>query len=88
VVGTLRATLESLPDMRWELYDEVSEKKHKTEKVAIRFVSHATIDGVERQIEAAVFATVEDKKLFEWRLVVDMTLYNLYRATVGLPPIE
>ncbi|MEE9177984.1 MAG: nuclear transport factor 2 family protein [Acidimicrobiia bacterium] len=88
VVGTLRAFLEALPDMRWELYDEVSEKKHRTEKVAIRFVSHATIDGEDRDIEVAVFAIVEDKKLFEWRLVVDMTLYNLHRAAVGLPPIE
>jgi hypothetical protein len=51
-------------------------------------VSHATIDGEQRDIEVAVFAIVEDKKFLEWRLVVDMTLYNLHRAAVGLPSIE
>jgi ketosteroid isomerase-like protein len=88
LVGTMRAFREAFPDIRWELYDEVTEKAHKTEKVAIRFVSHATIEGEERQIEVAVFATVEDKKLFEWREVLDMTVANLHRTAAGLAPIE
>ncbi len=88
LVGTIRAFREALPDIRWELYDEVGEKEHKTEKVAFRFVSLATIDGEERQIEVAVFAVVEDKKLFEWREVLDVNLYNLHRVAVGLPPID
>ena len=34
VVGTLGAIRKALPDMRWELFDEVSEKKHKTRNQA------------------------------------------------------
>ena len=79
---------DAVPDVRWELYDEVSQKEHKTEDIAFRFVSGGTIGGEERQIEVAAFAKVVDKQLAEARFVLDMTALNEYRAAVGLPPIE
>ena len=54
----------------------------------MRMVSSATIDGDHHEVEVAVFAKIEHKKLAEWREVLDMTLANERRIASGLPPIE
>ena len=78
-----------IPDTRWQLYDEVTQKEPElTDGIAIRFVHTGTIDGVEREVEAAAFAKVVDKKLTELRYVLDMTVFNEHRRFVGLDPLE
>jgi hypothetical protein len=75
--------------VHWELYDEAVEKQDDgTELIATRFVSTQSIDGEPRQIEIGGFLRARDGKLTEFRLVLDMTLFNEYRVAVGLPPIE
>ena len=80
---------EALPDMRWELYDEAAQKQEdKSEMLALRFVSTATIEDEARDIEMAGFARVIDRQLVELRLVLDMSVFNDYRRAAGLPAIE
>ena len=88
ITGSMRAFREELPDVRWKLYDELAGKDNKTDKLALRFVSRATIDGDDHQVEVAAFAILEDDKVTEWREVLDMTLSNERRAASGLPLIE
>lgn len=88
LVATFRGMAEELPDWKVQLFDEVAGKDDGVEKLAIRFVSSATIDEKYHEVEVAVFARVEDGKLTEWREVLDMTLANERRAASGLPLIE
>lgn len=79
----------AIPDARWELYDEAADKrKDKSELVVIRFVVSGTIEGKEREIEIAAFARVVDERLSELRLVTDLTIFNEYRAAIGLPILD
>ena len=79
----------AIPDKRWELYDEVSGKQQdKSELISFRFVATGTIDGTKHDIELAAFVRVIDKKLVEMRLVTDMTIFNEYRAAIGLPILD
>jgi hypothetical protein len=80
---------DALSDVRWELYDEAVQKQpDKTELLALRFVSTQTLDGESREIEIATFAKVTDKKLTEWRMVVDLTIFNELRNAAGLPILD
>lgn len=77
---------EAAPDVRWELYDESAQKqKDKTEVVALRLVSTATIDGEVRETEIATFIRVKDSRMIETRLVTDLTDLNEQREAAGLP---
>ena len=89
LVGLFDYWGQAIPDMRWELYDEVSGKqKDKSELVTFRFVATGTIAGAKHDIELAAFVRVIDKKMTEMRLVTDLTIFNEYRAAVGLPILE
>ena len=89
LVDTLEYWREEIPDTRWELYDEVTQREPElTDGIAIRFVHTGTIDGVEREVEGAAFAKVVDKKLTELRYVLDMTVFNDHRRFIGLDPLE
>lgn len=88
IVGTIQAFRDELPDLRWELYDELAGKDDGVAKVAFRFVSSATVDGKVHQVEVAMFIILEDGKAIEWREVLDMTLANERRTAAGLPVIE
>lgn len=80
---------QAIPDERWELYDEVSGKQEdKSELVSLRFVAGGTIDGTVHDIEIAAFIRVVDKKITEMRLVTDLTIFNEYRAAIGLPILD
>jgi len=80
---------EALPDVRWELYDEAAQRQpDKSELPALRFVSTQTLAGESREIEIATFARVTDKKLAEWRTVVDLTIFNELRSPAGLPILD
>ena len=80
---------DALPDVHWELYDEAVQKLHdKTELLALRFVSIQTVAGEAREIEIATFARVTDKRLEEWRMVVDLTIFNELRRAAGLPLLD
>jgi ketosteroid isomerase-like protein len=87
MIATLKTIREELDDYAWELYDELSGKDDGIEKLAIRFVSSATIGGEHHEVEVAGFATIDDK-LAEWREVLDMTLSNERREAAGLPTID
>ena len=79
----------ALSDVRWELYDEAFQKQpDKSELLALRFVSVQTVDDQPREIEIAAFGKVEDKKLTEWRMVVDLTVFNELRVAAGLPILD
>lgn len=88
MVETMKTFRDELDDYAWKLYDEVSGKDDGIEKLAIRFVSSATIDGEHHEVEVAVFARIEDDKITEWREVLDMTLSNQRRQAAGLATIE
>ena len=80
---------EAIPDLHWELYDEVAGRQEdKSELVVLRFVAAGTIAGTKRDIEIASFNRVVDKELAEIRFVTDMTVFNEYRAAIGLPILE
>ena len=80
---------EALSDVRWELYDEtVQKQKDKSELLALRLVSTQTLGGESREIEIATFARITDKKLTEWRMVVDLTIFNELRSAAGLPILD
>jgi hypothetical protein len=80
---------EALSDVRWELYDEAFQKQpDKTELLALRVVSVQTVEDKPREIEIAAFGRIEDKKLTEWRIVVDLTIFNELRVTAGLPILD
>ena len=71
------------PDVHWELYDELSGKDDGKHKIAIRFVSTATIDGVKDELEVACWGVVEDDKLTEWHQTADQESYDLRRSWTG-----
>lgn len=80
---------DAIPDVRWELYDEVVQKQEdESVLIALRVVSRGTFDGEEHETEIGVFGRVVDDQLTEWRMVVDMTVFNVFRIAIGLPPIE
>ena len=80
---------ESLGDVRWELYDEaVQEQQDKSELLALRFVSAQIIADEPREIEIAAFARVKQGMLVEWRMVLDLTIFNEFRSAVGLPLLD
>ena len=83
-VSELRA---NLPDIRWELYDELAGKDEGKQKLAVRFSSMSTIDGDEVDFSVAGFGVVEDDKLIEWRQVADLATYEVHRAAAHRPPI-
>ena len=89
LVESLEYWRAEIPDARWELYDEVTQKEPElTDGIAIRFVHTGVIDGVEHEVEGAAFAKVVDKKLTELRFVLDMTVFNLHRRAAGLDPLD
>ena len=71
------------PEVHWELYDELTGTDEGKHKIAIRFVSTATVDGAKDEFEVACFGIVEDKKLTEWHQVTDMDTYNRRRGDTG-----
>lgn len=79
-IGDLR---DAFPDVRWELYDELTGKDEGKDKIAIRFVSTVTVDGEAHDMEVACVGVVEDKKLTEWHQVADMETYNRRRQHTG-----
>ena len=80
---------EALSDVRWELYDEAVQKQpDKSELLALRFVSTQTLAGESSEIEIATFARITENKLEEWRMVVDLTIFNELRHAAGLPILD
>ena len=77
----------NLPDIHWELYDELSGKDQGDEKIAIRFSSKCTMDGAEIDFSVAGFGVVQDGKLIEWRQVADLETYEAHRAATVRPPL-
>lgn len=71
------------PDVHWELYDELTGKDEGKHKIAIRFVSTITVDGVKDEFEVACVGIVEDEKLVEWHQVADQQTYDRRRADTG-----
>jgi hypothetical protein len=71
------------PDVRWELYDELTGKDEGKHKIAIRFVSTATIDGDKDELEVACWGVVEDDKLTEWHQTADQQSYDRRRELTG-----
>ena len=51
----------SLLDVHWELYDELGGKDEGEQKIAIRFVSSATIDGQKEDWEVSAFGIVKEQ---------------------------
>jgi len=74
---------DAYPDVRWELYDELTGKDDDKHKIAIRFVSTITDGGKQQEMEVACFGIVEHKKLTEWHQVADMDTYNTRRQQTG-----
>lgn len=81
-----------VPDLSVMLYDEVSQKEeNKTDSVAVRYVMSGTLhlEASEEAIdvEAAAFIKVVDKKLTEWRVVLDTPHLDalLNRSNLGAP---
>lgn len=79
----IKDTHEALPDLRWELYDELTGEDEGKHKIAIRLVSSTTIDGTLEDFEVACFGIVEDEKLVEWHQVADLDTYNERRSETG-----
>ena len=77
----------NLPDIHWELYDELSGKDQGDDKIAIQFSSRCTMDGAEVDFDIAAFGVVQDKKLIEWRQVADLETYEAHRAATVRPPL-
>lgn len=71
------------PDVHWELYDELTGKDEGKHKIAIRFVSKTTVDGVKDEFEVACVGIVENEKLIEWHQVADQETYDRRRADTG-----
>ena len=71
------------PDVHWELYDELTGKDEGKHKIAIRFVSTATIDGEKDELEVACWGVVEDDKLTEWHQTADQESYDRRRERTG-----
>lgn len=78
----------SLPDLHWELYDELVGKDDGQQKIAIRLVSTITIDGETEHLEVGAFGIVKDKKLIEWHQVTDYDTYNRRRSRSGEAAID
>ena len=78
----------NLPDIRWELYDELSGKDEGEQKIAIRFSSQSTLDGVEVDFSIAAFGIVRDEQLIEWRQVADLETFESHREAAHRPPIR
>lgn len=79
-INDLRRTY---PDVRWELYDELTGKDEGKDKIAIRFVSKTKIDGKKAEFPVACFGIVEKKKLVEWHQVADVDTYSSRRVETG-----
>lgn len=77
----------NLPDIRWELYDELAGKDEGDEKLAIRFSSKSTLGGEETDFSVAAFGIVKDDLLIEWRQVADLETFEAHRAAAHRPPI-
>lgn len=77
----------NLPDIRWELYDELSGKDDGAEKIAIRFASKSTLGGAETDFSVAGFGVVQDGSLIEWRQVADLETFEAHREAAHRPPI-
>jgi len=77
----------SLPDIRWELYDELAGEDEGDEKLAIRFSSKSTIDRQEVDFSVAGFGVLKDDKLIEWRQVADIETFEAHRAAAHRPPV-
>lgn len=71
------------PDVRWELYDELSGKDDDDHKIAIRFVSSSTVDGAKDELEVACWGVVKNDKLTEWHQTADQESYDLRRKRTG-----
>jgi hypothetical protein len=71
------------PEVRWDLYDELTGKDEGKHKIAIRFVSTVTTDGETEQMEVACYGIVEHKKLTEWHQVADTETYDRRRRETG-----
>lgn len=73
----------SYPDLRWELYDELSGTDDGKSKIAIRLVSRVTVDGELEEFEVGGFGIVDDGKLREWHQTADLETYNQRRRLSG-----
>ncbi|MDJ0791297.1 MAG: ester cyclase [Acidimicrobiia bacterium] len=79
-----------VPDLSVDIYDEVSQKDpDKTDSIAVRFVFTGTLTAsdFERgfEVEGATFIKVVDRKLSEWRVVVDTAFLEELRSAMGHP---
>lgn len=79
----------TVPDFKVDIYDEVSQKDpDKTDSIAVRYVITGTLasndDGNTFETEAAAFVKVVDKKILEWRVVVDEAFFSDLRSAMGL----
>jgi len=79
-LGDMRA---AAPDVRWELYDELSGKDDGDRKIAIRFVSSSTVDGATDELEVACWGLVKNDKLTEWHQTADQESYDRRRKRTG-----
>jgi len=71
------------PDVRWDLYDELSGKDDGDHKIAIRFVSSSTVDGAKDELEVACWGVVKNDKLTEWHQTADQAAYDRRRERSG-----
>jgi hypothetical protein len=79
----------TVPDLSVDLYDEVSQTDpDKTDSIAVRYVISGSLpaegETIPFVIEAAAFVKVVDRKIAEWRVVVDETFLQEVRAAMGL----
>jgi ketosteroid isomerase-like protein len=79
----------AVPDLGIDIYDEVSQKEpDRTDRIAVRFVISGTMVSDEEstrfETEAAVFLEVVDRKITEWRVVVDPSFFEELRHAMGL----
>ena len=77
----------NLPDIHWELYDELSGKDQGDDKIAFRFCSTCMMDGEQVEFSVAAFGVVQDDKLIELRQVGDLEMYEAHRAATVRPPL-
>ena len=79
-----------VPDLSVDIYDEVSQKDpDKTDSIAVRFVFTGTLTAPdferEFEVEGATFIKLVDRKLSEWRVVVDTAFLDELRSAMGHP---
>ena len=83
-IDDLRRTL---PDVHWELYDELTGEDQGDEKIAIRFSSTYESSSETIAFSVAGFGLVRDDQLIEWRQVADLDTYETHRASAHRPPL-